>query len=102
MNRVIEKIKEFEGVMRKHSDFGAFDSEPWYLYKHMLKKAFKLGSYKIPATADGWQLYSMMEGSDDAARELCDEFSKLALFIKESNYAEAYEAGKYYFLVEWE
>lgn len=67
-----EAVKNFENTQRKFSSFGASDTEPDGIFQSLLRRAANDKEYKIPYTADGWELYSDVPGAEDAAKELGD------------------------------
>jgi len=82
---VRDAVKNFEDVQRKFSSNGAQDPEPHYVFHRLMVKALSNKPYKIPDTADGWELYDNV-GSEEAATALhsaakvvCDELENVTI-----------------------
>lgn len=63
-------IKEFEELQKKNSSFGAFDSEPDWVFQKLIRKAFEEGVAKVPTTGYGWDLYISSMDCEEAAKQL--------------------------------
>jgi hypothetical protein len=99
-NRAILKIREFEAIMLKYRNFGAEDSEPRYEFRKTMTNFFKGKDFYIPASARAWQLYSSMEGSEEAALVLNRNLNKLIHTLSEMPFSEVSYAGRYFGYIE--
>lgn len=96
-NTVIQAVKDFEKILDSYVNFGSQDSEPQWEYRKLLKQVFKgVNTIVIPKTARGWQLYSGMEGAEQAALVIGNTFDALREVIYKSEYSEAIFAAHYF------
>lgn len=75
-------IGAFEQAQSKYRRFGAGDTEPDGVFHRCLVRAFKGGTFEVPTTAQGWELYSDMPGAGVAARALAARTKKCVEFIQ--------------------
>ena len=67
-NPIVLAVKKFEAVQEKFREQGAWDSEPSWVFKDMMRKAIKNGGEFVPECKRGWQLYSGGKGATAAAQ----------------------------------
>jgi hypothetical protein len=67
----IEAVENFRRLQAKYAAFGASDTEPRAEFYQLVRARYDGQEVSVPDTARGWQLFSDMDGSDVAARELC-------------------------------
>ena len=70
-------MRNLETYRREKDDYGVRDSEPVWILSRIIKKAVNGHDPKVPTTADGWEIYSSMEGAEDVAQNLHTLTSKL-------------------------
>lgn len=70
LDDIKHEISEMESLMCKLAEYGAADSEPDGVFQYLLAKAADGEDVEPPSNARGWQLYSSMKGSEEAARRL--------------------------------
>lgn len=63
-------MSNLETYRREKDDYGVRDSEPVWILSRIIKRAVEGDNPKIPTTADGWEIYSSMEGAEDVAQNL--------------------------------
>lgn len=96
------KVAEFERKQRQWAEFGAGDTEPdgefhWSIAKQL--EALSQGSNKAVPVADSarkWQLFSDMNGSGKAARELSSAARSVNAAIR-----QAVKRGEWLDVIRW-
>jgi hypothetical protein len=88
-----ECVARFNHTCQKHRDFGACDSEPHHIFDNLIRRALKGKPVTIPTTAQGWELYSDMDGADIVAAslandaepcvEMAKQASKIVMFVED-------------------
>jgi len=79
-----ERLARFNHTCQNHRQFGACDSEPQHIFRGLIRRALKGKPVTIPTTAQGWEIYSDMDGADIVAATLaadvepCVEMAKQA------------------------
>jgi hypothetical protein len=68
-----EAVSRFNKTCQTHREFGTCDTEPQYIFRSLIRRALKGESVTIPRTAQGWELYSSMEGADIVATTLAND-----------------------------
>jgi len=63
--------------MVKFKDYGAIDTEPRNVVYDLIRKVYEGKKVNIPRTADAWELYSSMEGVEEVASQLGEQFKKV-------------------------
>lgn len=72
LKEVKKAIRDFYELQEKHRDAGARDTEPCVVFERIVRRALR-GEFdvaRVPNTATGWELYSSVEKSAEAALEL--------------------------------
>lgn len=88
--------KEFEAVQARYRDTGANDSEPDYVFQHLLLEALKGKRPVCPEDNRGWNLYS----PECAAEEIRIEAAVKALSAAASIAIKCVEQTRVYELKE--
>lgn len=89
--------------MAKFSKYGAIDTEPRNLMYALIKKAYEGNKVNIPRTADGWELYSSMEGVEEVASQLGEQLEKVIVGLGNLKVSQARglkALPEFYFLEE--
>jgi hypothetical protein len=79
-----ECVARFNKTRQNHRQFGTCDSEPYHIFRNLIRRALKGKPVTIPTTAQGWEIYSDMDGADIVAATLaadvepCVEMAKQA------------------------
>ena len=81
LDKLKNLVKEFEKVQSKYSDFGAYDSEPDWVFQRVIRKAFEKGEVDIPTDGYEWELYTASMDCEEAAKELHDKATEVANFV---------------------
>lgn len=80
MDKALEKtqqaLEDYQKVSISLQNFGSTDSEPRWVAQDCIKDIMAGRRPVIPNTANGWQLYCSMEGSEDAAERLHQAMQK--------------------------
>ena len=80
MDKALEKtqqaLEDYQKVSIGLQNFGSRDSEPRWVAQDCIKDIMAGRRSVIPNTANGWQLYCSMEGSEDAAERLHQAMQK--------------------------
>lgn len=69
-SHVKEAIVNLDNYRRDKASYGVYDSEPVWVLGRIIKRAVEGDNPKIPASANDWQIYSDMEGSETVAQGL--------------------------------
>lgn len=77
-----QKIVDFGNAQSALRAYGASDTEPDSIFQKLLNDIAKGAAPKIPRTADEWELYTTLAGSDFAAKKLCLIATELAIEIE--------------------
>lgn len=93
---LLNLCKEFEELQNKLSNFGAADTEPNYHFMHSLRKKINDNEDYIPSNADEWELYTSMEGSEEAAEKMTSALKNLLNKIDNGLHKEVLEVKNYY------
>ena len=89
------EIDQMFRVMSKHSRFGAMDTEPRGAFAQILHD-FQAGTEpSIPTTAEGWGLFTSIEGSERVATLLSDQAHKVVA-VANSDYRAFREAAPHF------
>ena len=67
-----ECVARFNKTCQANSHFGACDSEPQHIFRGLIRRALKGKPVTIPTTAQGWEIYSDMDGADKVASLMAD------------------------------
>lgn len=67
---VQQAIEEMATVQARYARFGACDTESRGVVVDLLEALRSGVDPEVPATAEGWQLYTRMDGSEAAAGQL--------------------------------
>jgi hypothetical protein len=80
-----EATDRFHKACQEHRKYGACDSEPQQVFNALLRRALKGKPVEIPRTAEGWELYSSMEGADVVACTLYHEAAPAVEMAKQAS-----------------
>lgn len=61
MDKLLSAANAFMKVMKENHACGTGDSEVYYVFRELLRKAMRGQDPYVPRSADGWQLYDMPE-----------------------------------------
>ena len=87
---LVKECAEMEQLMRKHSEFGANDSEPHWQWQNTLVRAFKGEEGVIwPEAAGAWELYTCSMPCDAPAAELTAKAKRVAEIMRQTPLFEA-------------
>lgn len=92
---LIEKCREFVGLLKKHSDFGAEDSEVISKFYGSLSRKIHKNITRIPENKMEWELYDI-DGADAVANELTENLRSLIDSIDSSTFLEVKEVMEKY------
>lgn len=70
--RVKKLARKFEETQAKWSEYGAYDTEPDFLFQKALRKALEEKDVHVPRTAEHWQLYIGDMDCSKAAMEMTE------------------------------
>ena len=100
-NPITRSIAKFEAVQDKYSSFGAYDTEPNYMFRHALRKHFSGLEVKFgnPAGKDGedfWQIYTSMAGWRKANRAMTSACKRVLKAMDKATMKQIREVADYY------
>ena len=84
----VEKMRkafsEFEKIQNRFAKYGATDTEPDSIMQLVVAKhlGLRAGEKKFPTSAEGWELYSDMDGAGAAAHSLTEGAKSLVTKIQ--------------------
>jgi hypothetical protein len=70
-------IKKFEDTQKKYRDYGAFDTEPDWVFQKLLIDTVEGKQPNVPRSGQGWELYASSMDCETAAEEL----SNAAMYV---------------------
>lgn len=70
MSAFDDAVRQFGRTQSRYGAFGAYDTEPCGVFAQLLERLHAGDVPEIPSTAVGWQLFSDMPGSAEAATAL--------------------------------
>ncbi len=65
-----QALESYQKISKELKDFGSRDTEPCWVAQDCIRDIMAGRRPAIPNTANGWQLYCSMEGSENAAERL--------------------------------
>jgi len=90
-----KKFEDFEKAQYELREFGASDSEPDWVFQDIIRQIIKGDKAEIPASANDWQIFSNMKGSNRAAKILSSKTEALVKAIQNVTVAELQEVREY-------
>jgi len=92
---VLNSIKEFQELQEKYSDFGASDTEPNTIFRHVVRLALDGYGAEIKLNDNfDWELYSNLEGWQKAAGLLTMKGIEVINFINKCEISQLEELKK--------
>lgn len=97
MNLLKKNIEKFHKVAIKHSEAGAYDTEPLAVFEHEIRKRVERSDYEFqPLTREAWQLYSN-KPHKMAVQQLNKALEDVIEAFEIESFVKVKEAIDYYF-----